>query len=372
MGRNESMKRGFLLLAPILLVPAAVSSASAGNEALYRRGTVALVEEQVFGGEYGPEEAVLFRVGGFDVDGDGNVYAPDMQLHCIKRFAPSGELVATIGAEGAGPGDLRRPMAIVVCPDGDLIVYEIGNRRVQRLTAEGEYVASALSYDIVQDFALGPGGELYASVYVLPQGMSDRSTYRVVRFTEAMDTSATLDEMTAVTSATVQHGNSYSLTSLPYPPGLEWGLLPNGRVVVGHGDTNEFRILDADGSVRRTVTVEGEPMRVEEEHRKEYWSRFMRDGRLDIDPEMKQAITFPDRLPYYSDISIDDEGFILLRWGEPVDGRVTFAVFDEKGDPVSRVTMPEIPSRALFSGGKVYALDRSREELPTITRYRME
>lgn len=360
------------LLAATVVLLAVAYSASAADRLPYPDGEATLVQEAVFSGEDAPENAVMFLVGGFDVDRDGNVYATDMKTNCIKKFGPSGELLATIGSEGGGPGDLRRPGSLVVCANGDLVVSEYGNHRVQRLTQDGEHMVTWLSSQAATA-DVAPDGTLYARVFVSPGRYPPppEATMRVVRFVNADDSTVTLDEMTAVWSVVWGNASAYRVTMAPYPAALFWGVLPDGNVVVGHGDTNRFRILAPDGSTLQTVTIDEPRGKVTDALEEKYWDRQRGDGT--IDPNLQKAVVFPEWLPYYSDILIDDAGRILVRWGVPEDEHAVFFVFDESGERLARLTVGGLPRSLRFRGGKLYALrGYGFKELPTITRYAIQ
>lgn len=80
------------------------------------RRTAALEEVWRVGGEEDDEILLGFVTGG-TLDGDGNVLLIDRQLSQVLVISPDGELVATLGREGDGPGEMRRPHSIFVADD---------------------------------------------------------------------------------------------------------------------------------------------------------------------------------------------------------------------------------------------------------------
>ncbi len=79
--------------------------------------TVALQEVWRIGGE-DDEDILLGVVGRGVMDGQGLVYLLDRQLSQILVIGPDGELLSTLGREGDGPGEMRRP--------GDLFLMDGG------------------------------------------------------------------------------------------------------------------------------------------------------------------------------------------------------------------------------------------------------
>lgn len=53
----------------------------------------------------------------------------------------------SFGERGEGPGEMELPMGLAPGPDGDLVLYDLGLRRLSRFTAEGTFVGSMPSSD---------------------------------------------------------------------------------------------------------------------------------------------------------------------------------------------------------------------------------
>jgi len=261
---------------------------------------------------------------------------------------------------------------MVLDASGNVIVYDSGNRRIQKLAGNGAYLASMYLQQRVQEFQLGPGGELYARIMEPQMGAPvNPSTLKLVKFSNDLKQWTVIDEMNVKLNIVAGSPGQYSVTSAPYPPSLEWGVLPDGRLVVGHSDTDHFRILTPVGDVVRDIRIRVDPPPLTEEDKESFFEPFTSGGRSTLDPALKEAIRFPPHHPYYSDIAVDAEGNILLRWAVRVNGQVAYDVYDPNGDYISRVAMDDLPERIRFRKGVVYALFWSPEDLPTITRYRM-
>lgn len=76
---------------------------------------------------------------GLLLDDDGNLFISDEATHQITVIdAESGEELRRWGAEGSEPGQLGRPALMAWDPDGNILVAEARNHRIQRFTPEGE------------------------------------------------------------------------------------------------------------------------------------------------------------------------------------------------------------------------------------------
>ncbi len=82
----------------------------------------ALTEQWRAGGD--DDEIFFGNIANACVDGDGNVLLLDSQLSHVLVISPQGELVRTLGREGDGPGELRRPGDMMLSGDGTLCVLQ--------------------------------------------------------------------------------------------------------------------------------------------------------------------------------------------------------------------------------------------------------
>jgi len=81
------------------------------------------------------------------VDGEGNIYILDTGNAWIQKFGPDGKYLATIGRKGQGPGEFMMPDSFDFDKDGNLVVNDAGQRRVQKIIGGGRDVKSFLVQD---------------------------------------------------------------------------------------------------------------------------------------------------------------------------------------------------------------------------------
>lgn len=95
-----------------------------------------------------PQE--LWRAGGDDeddtifgvlrdiaIDRSGNVYLLDVQMNQIQVFDRDGKFLRSIGREGEGPGEFRRPSAFFITPDGKIAVVQMMPGKIVMLNPDG-------------------------------------------------------------------------------------------------------------------------------------------------------------------------------------------------------------------------------------------
>jgi tripartite motif-containing protein 71 len=109
---------------------------------------------------------------GYDLalDPAGNIYVSDAHPFSsgsdqIQKFSPSGELIATWGGSGTGPGQFSNPTGLAVDSKGNLFIVDTGNNRVQEISATGQFVAQwkGPGFQFTSKVAVDDHGTIYVS-----------------------------------------------------------------------------------------------------------------------------------------------------------------------------------------------------------------
>jgi len=104
-----------------------------------------------------------------DVDADGNLWIADRTLHHVLVVNEEGELLRTIGRNGAGPGEFRGPRGLGIRGDHAYVLDNVHG--VQSFDMQGEYVAEYPAPRIAFDFDFtGDGGLVTSTFRVWPRG----------------------------------------------------------------------------------------------------------------------------------------------------------------------------------------------------------
>lgn len=96
-------------------------------------------------GGHGNEPGQFLRPQALAIDDANQLWVADACNHRLQVFdlgATPPRLVKILGSEGTGPGQFRYPYGIWLGPDNTLLVTEFGNHRIQRLTRDGESLAT--------------------------------------------------------------------------------------------------------------------------------------------------------------------------------------------------------------------------------------
>lgn len=89
------------------------------------------------GEESGPEGFYDVDRGNVGVDSAGSIFVLDARAHRVIVFDDQGDHLRTMGREGDGPGELKRPLHLAVRPDGTALVDDIGRGRLIGFASDG-------------------------------------------------------------------------------------------------------------------------------------------------------------------------------------------------------------------------------------------
>jgi DNA-binding beta-propeller fold protein YncE len=104
---------------------------------------------------------------GICVDGNGNFLVADTNNGRIEKFSPTGAFLSSFGIKGSGHGQLGQPNGIAVDGAANIYVSDASNHRVQKLAPDGTLIAEwALGFYGPRKIAVGPDD----SIYVVDQG----------------------------------------------------------------------------------------------------------------------------------------------------------------------------------------------------------
>lgn len=153
----------------------------------YEAGKITLPPDQVWG-TVGAEVGQLNTPRGIAVGADDSVYVVDTGNNRIQHFSAKGDLLGEWGSfadasQGNAPGGtFNEPWGIAVGPDGSVYVTDTWNYRIQKFTADGEFITmwGHFGQDQQADSLYGPRGigvDSQSRVYV-----TDTGNKRVVVF----------------------------------------------------------------------------------------------------------------------------------------------------------------------------------------------
>ena len=224
--------------------------------------TVKLPELWRVGGDSDAEEDLFGVISDIDIDASGDVYLLDSQLSEVKVYSKDGEYLRSMGREGEGPGEFRRPSAMFFTDDGKVAVVQMMPGKVVLLSKDGTPAG---------DFPLpaAPDGGLQ-----LVQGADARGGNTVLfmgrqKFDQETKKWSRTSFLTAVTPAGKQAATYSSKDNVidMAAPVLDdaawdtferrWSIGPDGKVYACNNyDDYAITVYDKTGKVEKVITRE--------------------------------------------------------------------------------------------------------------------
>lgn len=307
--------------------------------------TLSLQELWRIGGDSEAEGEFFGLITDIAVHPSGEVYLVDTQLSEVKVFSPQGEYRRTIGREGEGPGEFRRPSTLFFDAAGNLGVVQTQPSRVVMFEPGGT-PAAPFPLQSPED---GGFRMLQAAKYrggsLVVQGGSFRHQEGTVERTNAIvrlgETGQELARFHTITSTS----NMARMVIKEDEFGVPWTVGPQGDVYAALDRTWKISVWDPAGKLRRVISLDYQPlMRTAAEidkRKKELGSRIqIRSNAGRIEPEFEVS----DRERDVRWFAVTDDGFLWTlssRGGRelPSGALGRFDVFDAQGRYVQQVTL---------------------------------
>ena len=407
--------RGFLLPAAVLTVAACGGGGEGGGAAVTRDSAgIAIVENTGPVWSAGQEwkvDSVILDIGG-DVDsvsgpvrlGDGRLAIANAGSHEVRVYDASGAPLHASGRAGDGPGEYRMLAGIWRGPGDSLLVSDFMARRVSVLDRDAKFARSfslggntggLMPVGGRIEFAIPQGWFADGSVVGVTMGFTlnqaKQGPYRdtvsalrygpdgAVRDTIARFPGAEMEQM-----AMSMGGQSFS-APMAVPLGRQSVTAAQGdRFYLAQNDAWEIEVRDLDGKLVRLIRLRATARPLTPEliaaHRKAQLEQIEgMPAMRSMPPAFKTQLTarieqakYPATLPFVSAMLVDSEGHL---WAQevppPGDETATYAVFDESGRLLGRVTMPEDFRVGSVGADAVYGVWKDADDVEHVRGYRL-
>lgn len=407
--------QGYRLLGAVLAVGACGGGGDGGGAAVTRDSAgIAIVENTGPVWSAGQEwkvDSVILDIGG-DVDsvsgpvrlGDGRLAIANAGTHEVRVYDAAGAQLHASGRAGDGPGEYRMLAGIWRGPGDSLLVSDFMARRVSVLDRDAKFARSfslggntggLMPVGGRLEFAVPQGWFADGSVVGVTMGFTlnqaRQGPYRdtvsalrygpdgAVRDTIARFPGAEMEQM-----AMSMGGQSFS-APMGVPLGRQSVTAAQGdRFYLAQNDAWEIAVRDLDGKLVRLIRLRADARPLTPDliaaHRKAQLEQMEGISAMrSMPPAFKTQITarieqakYPATLPFVSSLLIDSEGYL---WAQevppPGDETATFAVFDESGRLLGRVTMPEDFRVGSVAADAVYGVWKDADEVEHVRAYRL-
>lgn len=298
------------------------------------------------GGETDDEDEFFGVISDIEIDEHGNVYLLDAQLSEVKIFTAKGEFVRTIGREGEGPGEFRRPARMFFTEDGNIGVMQTIPAKIVLLTPEGDPVGDhPLPEPEDGGYQLLTSGQASKGQLVLAMARTklaeDQSSWARTDFLTRIDSEGNQLAEYCTKTSTINFADAVLNFAEWDTFERRWVVAPDGKVYACESYADyEITVFNADGSIDKKITRDYKH-RASTAEEKEFLEKMMGhfaqtipNCRVEIEDDVKDIETF----------AIRDDGSIWVMTSDGShdypDGTVgVFDVYNKDGQFVKAVTL---------------------------------
>jgi hypothetical protein len=358
------LRLNLTVLTTLLLLSAATSSAWAGSwkgeevqkdgalhimnpaETMEEPGEIKMKELWRLGGDTDDEDEFFGVIVRIASDSQGNIYLLDSQLSEVKIYSPEGEYLTSIGREGEGPGEFRRPNDMLFLPDGNLGVMQMVPGKIVQLTTDGD---PAGEFPIPQPegggFQVLRGAQLagtnVALVKMTQEIDQEKGVANLIFAIDLIDPEGELISNLESKLATLSFANGIIREQMFDSFENRWTVGQDGRVYAATDRDNYIiKVWGTDGKIDRIITREYEHYKRSSDEKKKQesiWKAFLQrvpNASLEISDNDKDIQTVYTR----------DDGtlWVLSSHGarnRPEGSLGIFDIYDAEGRYVRQVTL---------------------------------
>jgi WD40 repeat protein len=337
---------------------------------LYNKGIIQVEKDWEIGGDVADENYIFTHITRISIDSEGKLFVLDTRENCIKIFDSNGKYLKTYGREGGGPGELLQPLQMAVDPEDNIVIYELGNRRFSVYNNIGTHLYTLSFQKIVHNFSIGPNGKYYIEIHENDwSGQKDGSLYKISQFTPDLKREIVIDSARILDNKYFKSGNLGGNIPMAFHSKIVWSVSPSGKVVVARSEDYSIKIFSSNLELVKEIHHKDERIKVTKQEKENVLNNVKPRGRVP-DYILKQ-IEFPVYKPYFSNLNIDHEGYILVQTYKKEDQNMIFDVFTKEGKFVNKVSVPAIIVGSLFKKEYFYQINVSEDEFPKIIRYHL-
>ena len=179
------------------------------------------------------------RPWGVAVNQKSEVVVTGWGYDCMSVFSPSGQKLRSFGTGGSGRGQCDRPCGVAVDREGNILVADGWNHRIQKFTAQGQFLKT-VNYSVAPiQFNLPTGIAFHDKIFV-----ADRRNQRV----QILNSDLTLY------STFGKKGDGRGQFSTPWDIACD----STGKVYVADGENNRIQVFTAEGKFLRMFGRHGQ------------------------------------------------------------------------------------------------------------------
>ena len=315
------------------------------------------------------------------------------QDHAVRLFDSSGKAIATVGREGAGPGEFERPVRGGWIAD-TLWISDTQLRRVTMIGPQGDLLGTITPSTTIT----GPPEAVERYAASTPWAMYGRDTLLIwsLRNNDRNETEGppliritvngfVVGEVTRTPSdddsgVSVPVGNGVVYGQVPFYPRSYWVVRPDGEAVaILTTDSSDpakpvfrVRVISARGAELVSRVYPFEPVPIESSALDSALDSHLqrRDPSLRSELENKLRPMAPSIYPGVTGIVLGHDELIWVGlW--PKEDSKPWLILDEKGDPLGQLNLKGNQTLVAAARGQAWVVERDTLDLESVVRYRL-
>jgi hypothetical protein len=358
-------------------------------------GTADLALDVRIGAVEGADYEIFGEIAALAVDTAGDIYVYDGQVPALRKYAPDGRYLRTLGRKGGGPGEYAKSDGgLAVLRDGRVVLRDPGNARFTVYAPDGTYLTSwpmrGGTYTSVPVIAAGDGG-FYTPVFSRDEPM------RLVHYAPdgtPGDSLAPPNRRVESATVTARVTGASQTWTVPFTATAPWVFHPDGYFVSAVTDEYAIDLLRPNDRVLRlTKPAQPVPATADERAAEE---RRVTDAMRQLDPSWRwNGPPIPKTKPIIAGLYAGGDGRIWVALHQPgvrvpdeelepgtAGARpapqfrepVVFDVFEKDGRYLGRVRAPTRFSTwpdPVFRGDLVWSTESDAAGVQYVVRYRI-
>ncbi len=315
-----------------------------------------LVLEAVYtvGGGGKPDESFV-EITALDVLKDGTAYVLDTKDSRVKVFDAKGQFLRAFGKAGQGPGELNKPVGIIITPENEILVEDALNQRLAVFALDGTFLRHVSTAKALGLSGIQMDGRGLIVARSMGLGEAGKMSMDVKTYDKDLNAKVKLTSFEFPISAQAKI-NPFSAMNLLFL------LDAQGLLYFGGQRGYEIKVLSLEGKLLKTIGREYDPVAITQEDKDEMLGLIPNVSGVNV----KDMIQFPEEFPPFGNFVLAEEGRLLVRTYEKGRAKREYYwdVFDAEGRYIAKV--PITHEIRLWRDGKAYFIVEDEDGYKTL------
>lgn len=375
------MKRMILLSAAFCIMFLAACSDSEKQSESDDLSQIILTESMRLGDESAGDTILFAAINHLSVNSRGNFFVTETRPPAVSAFSPDGVYLASIGAEGQGPGEFRYIWNAIIGPADSVYIFEslLNNVLIYdpqdfmfvrhvHVEDEGEKQVSGLIGVLADNWLMTIGlpaflraedGSMYVNEdrhfevrSVTPDGSYGPEVIAKIRPNELI---LNIEE----------ESGGLNFVNVPFARHTSYALGPTGHFYHGWSDSIRISLTSSDGSLRGIISYDHEPVPISAQEMEE--ASYRED---ELFQKLVDAREPHKTKPAFQRFVVDDAGRMWVKLSHAEGAAdATWVVLNTESEVVGTASLPVDVDLWELRDGRAYAVEHEEGGAPLVVVY---